>query len=62
MNYPIYPYAPVSYAEWLEAAGARCVPLPYNTNEGSIEFLLERAHGLLIPGGGSNLYRNFNKK
>lgn len=31
-----YPYAPVSYATWLEAAGARCIPLPYNTNEGSI--------------------------
>lgn len=32
----IYPYTPVSYATWLEAAGARCIPLPYNTNEGSI--------------------------
>lgn len=27
-----------------------------------MEFLLERAHGLVIPGGGSNLYKNFNKR
>ena len=35
-NYPIYPYAPVSYATWLEGVGAKCVALPYNINEGSI--------------------------
>jgi glutamine amidotransferase PdxT len=27
-----------------------------------MEFLLERTHGLLIPGGGSNLYKNFDQK
>lgn len=27
-----------------------------------MEFLLERSHGLLLPGGGSNLYRNWDKK
>ena len=46
----------------MEGAGARCVPLPYNINEGSMEFLLERSHGIVLPGGGSNLYENFFKK
>lgn len=27
-----------------------------------MEFLLERSHGLVLPGGGSNLYENFFKK
>ena len=27
-----------------------------------MHFLLERAHGLLLPGGGSNLYRSFENK
>ncbi len=31
-------------------------------NEGSIDFLLERSHGLVIPGGGSNLYKSYEKK
>lgn len=53
---------PVSYCSWLEAAGARCVPLPYNINEASIEYLLESTNGLLIPGGNSNLYRNYESK
>ena len=31
-NNNVFPYAPVSYVEWVEAAGAKCVPIPYNTN------------------------------
>jgi gamma-glutamyl hydrolase len=27
-----------------------------------MQFLFERAHGLLLPGGGANLYRNFDRK
>ena len=46
----------------MESLGAKCIPIAYNTNEGSMEFLLERAHGLLIPGGGSNLYKSYEKK
>jgi hypothetical protein len=54
-----YPYVPVAYCSWLEGLGVKCVPLPYNMNEGSVEFLVERAHGLLIPGGGANLYKSY---
>ena len=25
-----YPYVPVSYCSWLESAGARCIPVPWN--------------------------------
>lgn len=31
-----FPFVPVSYCAWLEAAGARCVALPYNINEASM--------------------------
>jgi gamma-glutamyl hydrolase len=58
----VYPYAPVAYSNWLEATGARCIPLPYDTNEGTINYLLERTHGLLVPGGGCNLYKSFLHK
>lgn len=27
-----------------------------------MEFLLERSHGLVLPGGGSNLYQSFSKR
>ena len=52
----------VSYVQWLEAAGAKCVPFAYNINEGSMQFLLERSHGMLLPGGAANLYRNYDIK
>ncbi len=35
----VFPYTPISYTNWLEAAGAHCIPLPYNINEGSMQFL-----------------------
>lgn len=46
----------------METLGAKCIPLPYNMNQGSIEFLLERAHGMVIPGGGANLYKSYERK
>ena len=36
----IFPYTPISYPSWLLAAGAQCIPFPYNINEGSMHFLL----------------------
>lgn len=57
-----YPFVPVSYCAWVEAAGARCVALPYNINEASMEYLLECTNGLLVPGGNSNLYKNYETK
>lgn len=57
-----FPFVPVSYCAWLEAAGARCVALPYNINEASMEYLLESTNGLLVPGGNSNLYKNYETK
>ncbi len=53
---------PISYCSWLEAVGAQCIPISYNINEGSIQFLMERSHGIVIPGGGANLYKSYEAK
>ena len=31
-NGDVYPFAPISYPNWLEGVGAHCIPLPYNIN------------------------------
>ena len=28
----IFPYAPISYPSWIQAAGGQCIPFPYNIN------------------------------
>eukprot|EP00127_Corallochytrium_limacisporum_P003536 Clim_evm19s150 gene=Clim_evmTU19s150 len=37
--------------KWIEAAGGRVVPIPYDAPEDHLQFLLERINGLVFPGG-----------
>ena len=41
-----------SYVKWLEAAGARVVPLPFDLPELELQKRLEGLNGVLFPGGG----------
>lgn len=42
-----------SYVKWIEAAGARAVPLGYSWTDAQVDALLGQVNGVLFPGGGS---------
>lgn len=48
-------YIAASYAKWLEAGGARSIPIPYDADEHLVEDLFQQINGLLLPGGGSEM-------
>jgi len=50
---PLEQYIAASYVKWIEAAGGRVVPFPYNANMSYVETLLKSTNGLLLPGGGA---------
>jgi gamma-glutamyl hydrolase len=44
-----------SYVKWLEAGGARSIPIPYDASEELVQDLFTQVDGILFPGGGSAL-------
>ena len=48
-------FIPASYIKWLESAGARIVPLPYNLPAATLSARLSKLNGLLFPGGDSDI-------
>ncbi|KAF4316712.1 hypothetical protein BBO99_00008461 [Phytophthora kernoviae] len=44
-------YLAASYVKWVESAGGRVVPIPYNAPKPYLEKLLPQLNGLLFPGG-----------
>lgn len=58
---PSYPassfsYFGASYVKFIESAGARVVPIPYDSEFEEIERIFKKINGLLLPGGGSSLW------
>lgn len=58
---PAYPstefsYFGAGYVKFLESAGIRVIPIPYDTPEGELEQIFSKINGILLPGGGSSLY------
>ena len=51
-------YIASSYVKWLEAAGARVVPIPWFLPESSLRALLSQLNGALLPGGGTHFFAN----
>jgi len=47
-------YIAASYVKFVEAAGARVVPIFWNSSTSQLEQLLASINGVLFPGGGSN--------
>lgn len=43
------------YVQWLEQAGARIVPIPYNISDEQLSFFASRLNGFLFTGGGLDL-------
>lgn len=48
-------YIQAWYIKWLEAVGARIIPLRYDAPVNETNTLLERVHGILFPGGGAHI-------
>jgi len=44
-------FLPASYVKWIESAGGRAVPIPYDAEEDVIEAIFKTINGLLLPGG-----------
>jgi len=57
-DYPIdqYSYFGAGYVKFLEMAGIRVVPIPYDLPAQEIEDLFNKINGILIPGGGPSLW------
>uniref|UniRef100_M4C4I3 folate gamma-glutamyl hydrolase n=1 Tax=Hyaloperonospora arabidopsidis (strain Emoy2) TaxID=559515 RepID=M4C4I3_HYAAE len=48
-------YIAASYVKWVESAGGRVVPIPYNAPKLYLEQLLPQLNGLLFPGGAATV-------
>ncbi len=46
-------YIAASYVKWVESAGGRVVPIPYQASIEHLTVLMESIDGFLLPGGGS---------
>ena len=46
-------YTAASYPKWVESAGGRAVPVPYDASDEHVEALFRQTNGLLFPGGGA---------
>ena len=44
-----------SYIKWLEAGGARAIPIPYDSSDDLIDDILLQVNGILFPGGSSEV-------
>ncbi|CAH0494004.1 unnamed protein product [Peronospora farinosa] len=48
-------YIAASYVKWVESAGGRVVPIPYNAPKPYLDQLLPQLNGLLFPGGAATV-------
>jgi gamma-glutamyl hydrolase len=52
-----YSYIAASYVKYVESAGARVVPIFYNSTQEQLKSLFSQINGIIFPGGGSELVR-----
>jgi len=57
-----FSYLSSSYVKLLEQSGARVVPIRYNLPENQLIKLFTCINGLIIPGGGADLFKANKKK
>eukprot|EP01125_Pyxidicula_operculata_P003455 TRINITY_DN1432_c0_g1_i3.p1 TRINITY_DN1432_c0_g1~~TRINITY_DN1432_c0_g1_i3.p1 ORF type:complete len:316 (-),score=58.72 TRINITY_DN1432_c0_g1_i3:68-1015(-) len=50
-----YYYIPSSYVKWIESAGGRVVPIPYDADQETLKKIFNSINGLLYPGGDVDL-------
>lgn len=61
-HYPTdkFSYIASSYIKFVESAGARAVPIPYDTPKDQLKYLFNSLNGLLFPGGSALLWDDDN--
>lgn len=47
-----YAYLAASYVKFIESAGARVVPIPFEASNSTLEKIFQKINGVLITGGG----------
>ena len=57
-----FSYIAASYVKFLEAAGARILPIKYNLNKTELSKIFQNINGLLLPGGGTDLFKLKDEK
>ena len=53
-----YSYIAGPYVQYLEAAGATIIPIPWDLPNSTLDMLLDNVNGILFPGGGTSLGYN----
>ena len=53
-------YLVASYVKWVESAGARVVPVPWNATADELKVFFQQTNGLLFPGGGTSVSAKSN--
>lgn len=53
--FPNRQYIAASYVKWIESAGGRVVPIPYNMPRHLAAPLMNQLNGLVFPGGGTEI-------
>ena len=48
-------YIAASYVKWVESAGGRAIPIPYNASKPQLKQLFHSINGLLFPGGSAHM-------
>jgi len=54
-------YISASYVKWVESAGARSIPIPYDATDELVEEIFTQINGLLLPGGSAYLPQSAKK-
>jgi gamma-glutamyl-gamma-aminobutyrate hydrolase PuuD len=51
-------YIPAAHVNFLEAAGARIIPINYRMREAKLDKILSQINGIYIPGDSKNVLEN----
>ncbi|CAD8126009.1 unnamed protein product [Paramecium sonneborni] len=54
----LYSYFPSSYVKWIEQAGARVIPIHWDSSYDELTVILNQINGVLFTGGDVDLYLN----
>jgi len=53
---PGYSYVAAGFVKWIEAAGARAIPIRYYSSEAELKRLFNAVNGIIMPGGLTDLW------
>ncbi len=48
--------------QYLQSAGAKVIPIKYDYDNQTLDYLFDRINGILIPGGNPSLWENETTK